>query len=39
VEAAEAEGILAVQWHPERLLETDEGSRALFRWVVGGGGA
>ena len=25
---------LAVQWHPERTVETDEASRALFRALV-----
>jgi putative glutamine amidotransferase len=26
--------VLAVQWHPERSVETDEGSRAIFRALV-----
>ena len=26
--------VLAVQWHPERTVENDEASRALFRALV-----
>jgi putative glutamine amidotransferase len=26
--------VLAVQWHPERSVEDDEGSRAIFRALV-----
>jgi putative glutamine amidotransferase len=26
--------VLAVQWHPERSVEEDEGSRAIFRALV-----
>jgi putative glutamine amidotransferase len=26
--------VVAVQWHPERSVETDEGSRALFRALI-----
>jgi gamma-glutamyl-gamma-aminobutyrate hydrolase PuuD len=26
--------VLAVQWHPERTYESDEGSRAIFRAFV-----
>jgi putative glutamine amidotransferase len=26
--------VVAVQWHPERSVEEDEGSRAIFRALV-----
>jgi putative glutamine amidotransferase len=35
IEAVEADGILGVQWHPERLLAHDGRHLAPFRWVVG----
>ncbi len=34
IEAIEADGVLGVQWHPERLLGTDERHLAPFRWLV-----
>lgn len=34
IEALEGPGILGVQWHPERLLGTDERHVAPFRWLV-----
>jgi len=35
IEAVEAPGVLGVQWHPERLYESDPRHLAPFRWVVG----
>jgi putative glutamine amidotransferase len=35
IEAVEADGILGVQWHPERLLDHDDRHLAPFRWLVG----
>ncbi len=35
VEGFEAGGMVAVQWHPERLLVRDPRSSALFEWVTG----
>ncbi|HTZ08182.1 MAG TPA: gamma-glutamyl-gamma-aminobutyrate hydrolase family protein [Acidimicrobiales bacterium] len=35
VEAVEAEGVLGIQWHPERLPRDDIGRLAPFRWLVG----
>jgi len=32
--ASRAHFVLAVQWHPERSVEEDEGSRAIFRALV-----
>lgn len=37
IEAMEGPGVLAVQWHPERLVGTDPRHLAPFRWLVGGG--
>jgi putative glutamine amidotransferase len=34
IEAAEAPGLLALQWHPERLLEHDSRHLAPFEWLV-----
>jgi len=34
IEAVEADGVLGVQWHPERLLGTDVRHLAPFRWLV-----
>jgi len=34
IEALEGDGILGVQWHPERLLGTDPRHVAPFRWLV-----
>ena len=34
IEAVEADGVLGVQWHPERLLGTDARHLAPFRWLV-----
>jgi len=34
IEAVEAEGVLGVQWHPERLVATDDRHLAPFRWLV-----
>jgi putative glutamine amidotransferase len=34
VEAVEAEGLLALQWHPERLLADDARHLAPFEWLV-----
>ena len=36
IEAIEAEGALGVQWHPERLLDSDARHFAPFRWLVEG---
>lgn len=36
IEAIEAHGLLAVQWHPERLFDADPGQLAIFRWASGG---
>ena len=35
VEAVEGDGVLGLQWHPERLLDTDRRHLAPFRWLVG----
>jgi putative glutamine amidotransferase len=35
IEAVEAEGLLGVQWHPERLLDHDLRHLAPFAWLVG----
>lgn len=32
IEAAEGEGVLLIQWHPERM---GEAMRPLFRWIIG----
>ncbi len=34
IEAAEAPGVLALQWHPERLLRNDPRHLAPFEWLV-----
>ena len=34
IEAAECAGVLALQWHPERLLEHDPRHLAPFEWLV-----
>ena len=34
IEAVEGEGVLGVQWHPERLVHVDERHLAPFRWLV-----
>jgi putative glutamine amidotransferase len=35
IEAVEAEGVLGVQWHPERLLDHDRRHLAPFAWLTG----
>jgi putative glutamine amidotransferase len=35
VEAIEADRLLGVQWHPERLFAEDARHLAAFRWLVG----
>jgi putative glutamine amidotransferase len=35
IEAIEAPGLLGLQWHPERLSDTDARHLAPFAWVVG----
>ena len=34
IEAVEADGALGVQWHPERLFDSDARHLAPFRWLV-----
>lgn len=34
IEAVEAPGALGIQWHPERLIESDSRHLAPFRWLV-----
>lgn len=34
IEAVEADGVLGVQWHPERLLDYDARHLAPFKWLV-----
>jgi putative glutamine amidotransferase len=34
IEAVEAQGVLGVQWHPERLFGSDPRHLAPFRWVI-----
>ena len=34
IEAVEADGLLGVQWHPERLFAGDDRHLAAFRWLV-----
>lgn len=34
IEALEGDGVLGVQWHPERLLGTDPRHAAPFHWLV-----
>ena len=34
IEAVEAPGLLALQWHPERLLQHDARHLAPFEWLV-----
>jgi putative glutamine amidotransferase len=34
IEAVEADGVLGVQWHPERLFAVDERHLAPFQWLV-----
>jgi putative glutamine amidotransferase len=36
IEAVEADGVLGVQWHPERLWSHDDRHLAPFRWLVAG---
>ncbi len=36
VEGLEGKNLVAVQWHPERMLQEFPGQIALFRWVAGG---
>jgi putative glutamine amidotransferase len=36
VEAVEGDGVLGVQWHPERLFPSDTRHLAPFRWLVSG---
>ncbi|MDA8278783.1 MAG: gamma-glutamyl-gamma-aminobutyrate hydrolase family protein [Actinomycetota bacterium] len=35
IEAVETEGVIGVQWHPERLFSQDSRNLALFEWLVG----
>jgi len=35
IEAIEGDGVLGVQWHPERLLAYDACHLAAFAWLVG----
>lgn len=35
IEAVESEGVLGIQWHPERLIDSDPRHLAPFRWLVG----
>ena len=35
IEAVEGENALGIQWHPERLLDTDGRHLQPFRWLVG----
>ncbi|GAC1546687.1 MAG: gamma-glutamyl-gamma-aminobutyrate hydrolase family protein [Acidimicrobiales bacterium] len=35
IEALEADGVLGIQWHPERLASRDPRHLAPFRWVAG----
>jgi len=37
IEALEGRGFLAVQWHPERMLDSDERAQGLFEWLVAHG--
>jgi putative glutamine amidotransferase len=39
IEAIEDDGVLGVQWHPERLFETDARHLAPFTWLAGKGSA
>ena len=34
IEAIEADGVLGVQWHPERLFDSDARHLAPFQWLV-----
>lgn len=34
IEAVEAEGLLGVQWHPERLIDSEPIQLNLFRWLT-----
>ena len=34
VEAMERPGLIAVQWHPERLIDFDPIQLKLFEWLV-----
>jgi putative glutamine amidotransferase len=34
IEAVEADGLLGVQWHPERLIASDGRHLSCFRWLV-----
>lgn len=35
IEAVETDGALGIQWHPERLIQSDPRHLAPFRWLVG----
>lgn len=35
IEAVETDGVLGIQWHPERLIESDRRHLAPFHWLVG----
>ena len=35
IEAIEGDDMLGIQWHPERLLDSDARHLAAFRWLVG----
>ncbi len=35
IEAVEGRGALGIQWHPERLVSTDDRHLGAFRWLVG----
>lgn len=35
IEAVEGDGALGIQWHPERLFDSDARHLAPFRWLVG----
>jgi putative glutamine amidotransferase len=37
IEAIEGHGLLGLQWHPERLLDSDARHFAPFRWLAGQG--
>jgi putative glutamine amidotransferase len=39
IEAVEGDELLGVQWHPERLLDSDGRHLAPFRWLAGEGHA
>ena len=35
IEAVESDDVLGVQWHPERLFDSDARHLAPFQWLVG----